>query len=133
VAEFCDGFEAMRDDFQEIEATVKAAGSYVRASDDLRPRVLETARMQRGERRAQRSLRRAAFLFAALTMTSATVRTEFDAPAGIHRAGWLAGDAGAPFWDAAEVASHGGNFSWNLVESFTQLRRRQAEAFNLTP
>ena len=39
---------------REVEAMLLAAGGYVRASDDLRPRVLEGARLQRRELRARR-------------------------------------------------------------------------------
>jgi membrane glycosyltransferase len=55
----------------EIEALVRQAGNYVRASDDLRPRVLESARAVRNEYRVQRWLWQAAFSVALLGMLMA--------------------------------------------------------------
>ena len=43
--------------FNEIEAIVRSAGDYVRVSNELRPRVLEMARLSNGERRVRRCIR----------------------------------------------------------------------------
>src|SRR5262245_58913900 len=60
----------------EIESLIRAAGGYVGASDDLRPRVLEAARLQRHERRAQRWLRRSAVAVLLIAMVGSVLRPE---------------------------------------------------------
>ena len=39
--------------WDDVEALVRAAGQYVRPSEELRPRLLETARAESRERQAQ--------------------------------------------------------------------------------
>jgi hypothetical protein len=108
----------------EIEAMVRDAGGYVAASEDLRPRVLETARAQSGERRAQRCIRQAAVfvvLSAILTMSSGG----FDS--GPQRF--------LPLADAESIflrAESGGDCGWGMVEAFTEIRHQQAKVLRLT-
>jgi hypothetical protein len=123
----------MPDAFLEIEATVQAAARYVRASDDLRPRVLEAARMQRGERRAQRCIRQAGIFVILLATFTASFRSSLDSSAAVQQTGWLFAGADALFAQASAKSGQGGELAWGLVDSFTELRRRQADAFHLTP
>jgi hypothetical protein len=60
----------------DIEALVRAAGGYVQASSDLRPRVLEQARQQRDDRRWQSRCRR---LAAVIMLWSAVSARQFRA------------------------------------------------------
>lgn len=122
----------MRDAFDEIERAVRAAAGYVRASDDLRPRVLESARVQRCERRAQRWIRQAAVFVVLLATVTASIRPTLDSSA-FHQANWLFAGSDAIFSHAGAKTAHGGDLAWGLVDSFTELRRRQADAFNLAP
>jgi hypothetical protein len=133
VAEFFDHYESMRDDEQEIEALVRAAGGFVRASDDLRPRVLETIRLQRGERRAQGHIRRAALLCAIFAMLTAAFPPTTGLPARWQQSAWLTPSTASLLLPAQASATSGGDVAWNLVDALTELRRRQASVFNNSP
>ena len=107
-----DNIPNWHDTAGEVEAMLLAAGDYVRASDDLRPRVLEAARLQRRELRARRMIRRAAVAVVLLAAFTASVahqaksldgRSKFDLLAAdsqeMHeraavRAAWLAASVG---------------------------------------
>lgn len=111
----------------EFEAIVRAAGHYVRASDDLRPRVLETARIQCGERRAQRCLRHFAVFFVLLTFFVTIGRDHLEqSSAGLRDSVLAVISSHVPPSDTPTVR----NESWDssMIEAFTELRRQQAEA-----
>ena len=114
--------------FDEIEALIRTAKDYVRPSDDLRPRVLETARRQRREQRIQRQFWQIAALIFFCGMLTHSIRQMPEAAvAPAHETGV---DAGAILTSAA-TASPSHDPSWEMVESFTQLRRRQAQLLRL--
>jgi hypothetical protein len=133
MAEFFDEFRALDEIQSKIEASVRAASVYVKASDDLRPRVLENARMERRESRAQRIVRQIALCVVVLAMTT----SDWHAPAGGAVSGrhWalLAASSDGLFSPTQSSAVSGGDVAWQLVESMTELRRRQAAAFQQTP
>jgi hypothetical protein len=115
----------------EIEDLVRAAGSYVEASRDLRPRVLEAARTECAERRAQRSIRQLAIVVVMLTV--------FTIPGG-HGLGTQADrlptmlaavDSAHIFSQAENKVSQGRERGWAMVEAFTDLRRQQADVLRL--
>jgi hypothetical protein len=113
--------------FSELEALVRSAGDYVRASDDLRPRVLESARSASGERRAQRRIGQMAVWALAFAVLTAAIRqqpewTENSLPAA---------DQTARLLSQTPRAAALGDSSWDMVDSFTALRRRQAELLRL--
>jgi hypothetical protein len=121
----------LNDPLREVEAMVRAAGHYVRASDDLRPRVLEAARTQHGEQRAQRFIRRVAVfcvLLAAFTSLGPSRLTvdksrpsELLAAAGFDR-----------LWMSPEAAGvRRGDGDWRMIDAFTELRRQQARVLRL--
>lgn len=115
-----------REAFAPVEALVRAAGRYVRASDDLRPRTLEAARHATSWRRWNRSLGSLAvaavllaicnvpgrFIPAAreTTPATATVMQEFELRQ-----------------QAAKGMGFSFNPSWAWVEAFFALRDQQAE------
>lgn len=113
-----------KEPYSELELLVRAAGNYVQASSDLRPRVLESARAQRSDRRVQKYLRRitlcAALVVAAVTGLSKTYR---DAHGNTE-----AESSGK--WGFEQVEAAAGDGSWGTVEAFTQFRRRQAEVLH---
>jgi hypothetical protein len=107
----------------DVESLVRAAGDYVRPSDDLRPRVLENARTVRKERQAQRWIGHLAAcalvcgLLAAAVETPSSVATRETAAAALgYRLLWNT----QPTVGASDT-------SWSMVDSFTELRRQQAE------
>jgi hypothetical protein len=114
------------EDRSDTEALIRAAGSYVRASDDLRPRVLEAARLQHRERRARRWIRQAAVLALLAAFATVVGRRELDdekaGPFGIVAA------AGFDefFVPTASVSKRSGDGDWRMIEAFTALRQQQA-------
>jgi hypothetical protein len=110
----------------DVEALVRAAGGYVQPSRDLRPRILETARLERGERRARRWIRHAAASFVLLAVLTLPNGRGF-ATAGSHYSAMLASvDANAIFSRAESKVDRSRDFSWGMVEAFTDLRHHQA-------
>jgi hypothetical protein len=103
--------------FDEVEAMVQAAGDYVGASDDLRPRVLESARMRCGEQRARRRLCRVAFTVVFLSVfTAAADRRSEMAPRGPELA-LAAIDSRALYAQAKVEAADEGDFGWGMVDA----------------
>jgi len=118
--DFCEPEDA-------IEALLRSAGDYVRPSEDLRPRVLETARLERRERGMQtRFWQVAAVVFLCGMLTS---------PAG-DRSGSASVRPPAALKASeilihVEAAARAADPSWEMVESFNELRLRQAEMLRL--
>jgi len=112
----------------EIEALIRTARDYVRPSNDLRPRVLETARLERREQRIQRQFWHIAALIFFCGMLTHSIREMPEVVAAPSNE--TAVDASSIFSSAAAV-SPSRDPSWEMVESFTQLRRRQAELLRL--
>jgi hypothetical protein len=111
-----------------VEAMIRAAGQYVCPTDDLRPRVLEAARLQRGERSAKRCLCQVGMLMLLLAFFAA-VDQGLDFPQS-RRTGMLA----AAGFDklvspAADATPRRGDGDWRMIDAFTELRRQQAELF----
>jgi hypothetical protein len=116
--------------FDDLEAMILAAGGYVQASDDLRPRVLESARAQGRERRAQRWVRRVAVCVSVLAGLAATANPPLEV-ASIDQQ-MLLDAAGAQNASSAKTsATQPGDIGWGMVKAFTEFRRRQSSAFRL--
>lgn len=111
-------------EWAEVEALVQAAGAYVRPSDELRPRVLEAARTESRERRAQRRIWQLALAIAILGLISAATGSRWS-PGGPLSASMLPSQPDARQTEASSIG-------WNTVDSFTELRRRQAALLSLT-
>jgi hypothetical protein len=111
----------------DIEALVRLASDYVQPSDDLRPRVLEAARAATQEKRAQRRIARVAavFLLAALSVASISGRRSTDA------AGYAASFWKGPLYAPVQTASENNRSGWEMVDSYTELRRHQARLLRL--
>jgi hypothetical protein len=114
---------------QQIESAIRAAGNYVRPSEDLRPRTLEAAREHCGDRRAEQKL--GGFVIAVLLLVM------IGSPA-IHYMHALRRQSTAP--SATEMQDRGLRYAadphigsnWGLSEAFTQLRRLQANRIGQT-
>ncbi len=113
----------------EVEAIVRSAGNYVRVSKDLRPRVLERARVTSGERRARRHIRHLGLIAALLlwTVTASIDRLETDV--NLRRLTLVA--AAPSSLSARGVNSNAGDSAWALVDAYTELRGRQAAVLRL--
>jgi len=113
---------------ESIEALIRSAKNYVRASDDLRPRVLETARVRRREFQFKWRLGLAAVMLSSCGWLMASVLRQPAIESGptfptVTSAGQLV--------VGAEVAAPSTDASWQIVESFTQLRVKQARLLRL--
>lgn len=107
----------------DIESLVRSAGDYVRPSEDLRPRVLEGARCVSKERQARRWIGHLAMCALALAMLIAAVR---HAPDLWHEPAAARSGYGS-LWNVSPATAGSSDASWSMVDSFTDLRRRQAE------
>lgn len=113
----------------DVEALVRAAGDFVLASDDLRPRVLETARKQLRERTARRWVRGLGFCVVMLTVfTASDGRRWSDAHSPLASAIVYP----TPVKQNATGPDLSGDFDWGMVDGFTKMRRLQAEVFRVT-
>ena len=113
-----------QDDWRAVEMLVRAAGAYVRPSEELRPRVLEAARAESIQRSVRRRILQATLALGLLLgVASGMGGGELAAfSAGtLRRAEAKSADSGA--YSSAE----GSVVGWGMVESFTELRRRQAD------
>ncbi len=117
----------------ELEALLRSAAGYVKPSDDLRPRVLETARAARGDRRVCRRLR--AMLFAALfsilslDAVDSPLRQFVTEPREAGRI--IDADDIYEFTKSRVVAGESGlgdDFNWGMVEAFNVLRAQQSRS-----
>lgn len=132
MTEWSDWYQPTREPFAEIEAMVRSAGQYVRASDDLRPRVLETARTQCGERWAQRCIRRVALFVILTAIFTVSGGRELDSAAAPRQLALVTADAERSLLRAQADFPVGGDSGWGVVEAFSELRREQAKVLRRT-
>jgi hypothetical protein len=127
MTEPCDWNDAAN----EVESLVRAAGDYVRASDDLRPRVLEAARLQHRERRVQVWIRHVAAIVIVLGFTTAVGRHELGEGTVPLR---IVAAAGFDefFSPTAAASKRSGDGDWRMFEAFSELRRQQAQVLRLS-
>jgi len=109
----------------EVEAIVRSAASYVQVSKDLRPRVMEMARLTNGERRARRCIRQVALAAALLTWVVTSSVNKFDMRDNLRQLTLVAAGPYAAANDRASGAAE--EAAWSLVDAYTDLRYRQAE------
>ena len=112
----------------DVEALVRAAGDYVQPSRDLRPRVLEAARLESGERQARRRISRLALCAALLAVITMSGMERPEGPGMFQQITLVAAES---HFDSETGARTGGDSGWALVEAYTELRRRQAEVLRL--
>lgn len=117
------------DSFAALEGMIRAAGGYVRASDDLRPRVLDAARFRREELRVRRCVRRLTLVVFVLMALTSTANDRSELMGGGRQL------AAAGLWralvDAQATASDSGDGpAWGLVEAYTELREQQSAALS---
>ena len=112
----------------EVESLIRSAGDYVRPSEDLRPRVLENARSQCSERQLRRRFWQSAVAALFFVIVTSSLARRFEPAIGANAQGsaWT-----SPMLAPVEAAARSSDPSWQMVESFTQLRHRQAEMLRL--
>jgi hypothetical protein len=110
-------------DVAGTEELIRSAGNYVQVSKDLRPRVLEAARLKTGERRARSVVRKTALIAALLMwLTTASIRS-LDMRENLRELTIVATGSVS----TSHVSGGNGDVGWSLVDAFTELRGRQAE------
>jgi hypothetical protein len=113
-----------------VEAMVLAAGQYVGASDDLRPRVMEAARLQSGEQSVRRCLRHVALVVVLLALLVPEIRQGL----GEQSSRWSAiEEFNTEVLHSVSPAAttRSGDGDWRMFEAFTELRRQQAQLLRL--
>jgi len=110
---------------------VRAAGQYVGASDDLRPRVLEAVRLQCGEQWTRRCLRHAALVVVLLALVTAEFRQGWDEQRSPFNVGMVNVSFDAIISPTPAAVSRSGDGDWRLIDAFTKLRRQQAQVLRL--
>jgi hypothetical protein len=123
--------QSLPEPLDDVEAMVRAAGHYVQASQDLRPRVLERARTLHGERRARLWVRHLALVVILLMGLPASVDDRVELTAARRPFPAIAADPNLVRAQAGVSKDNGGNLSWGLVETFTELRRQQSQVLRL--
>jgi hypothetical protein len=121
----CPRRPAVAEGHPDLEARVRAAGSYVGPSANLRPRTLEAAREVRWGVRRRRRLASVGLAAATLWWTATRQLADEAAPAAPTLAManvWQLGEAARK--QAAQGASGPG---WAAADAMTQLRGRQQE------
>jgi len=123
-----NSFPTGRPEPTDVELLISAARNYARPTDDLRPRILEVARAQQREHRLQRRLAQ----MAAAVLLMITAITVYRQPESSDRAGVYLPTVEAMSAEAQhEAVRFADHASWETVESFTDLRRRQAQLLRL--
>jgi hypothetical protein len=107
---------------------IRAAGRYVRATDDLRPRVLEAARVQRGERWAQNLICRLGMftLFLAFFTAADQQGAAFRRPPLVAQK-VVASGLDQFITPVSAVTPRSGDGDWRMIDAFTEMRRQQAQ------
>jgi hypothetical protein len=108
----------------DLEGLIRLAGDYVQASDDLRPRVLEAAKAASRERRARRRIMQIAAVILVAIMPAATYFGGSLQPSAAQASLW-------PLQNEPAAGGKTGDACWEVVDSFTELRRYQARVLRL--
>lgn len=111
------------DETSDVESLLLAAGNWVDASPDLRPRTLEDAKLTRSELSIQKTLGTLALLVVGWFSISRPV---------VPDESWLWQHGPVPLsWPrASDAPSAEMRAGWDLVEAFQALRQQQAQRLN---
>jgi hypothetical protein len=115
----------------DVEAMVRSAGRYIGVSEDLRPRVLEAARLQSGEHKARRRLRRLTLSIVLLALFTITARNELAIDPSQPNSLLIAAGFNELYAPSAAPAARNGDGDWRMIDAFTELRRQQAQLLRL--
>ena len=121
-----------KEPFNDLELLVREAGSYVQASADLRPRVLESARAKRSEHRVRRGLCRITVCVLLCMAGTVTIR-QYRVTTGQRGDAVPQKNSSGSELGWGQMKHTAGDASWGTVEAFTEFRRRQAEALRSSP
>ena len=119
----------MDNSMNAVEEAIRDAGGFVQASDDLRPRVLESARLNRREQRARRMIGKLACMCVVLALALSSIGERLQVMAEGSRP---IDSAGVFSMIEAKSLRSNTDVGWGFVEVFTDLRRQQANSFRLS-
>ena len=111
----------------DIEASIHAAGNYLRPSEDLRPRTLELAHQQNDDKRSGRRFQTVISVLVMFVLIIAPAAERWG-----RSPGTLAGPSDAEIHaKAIQLAADSGiGTDWALFETFSQWRRELAIRFD---
>ncbi|EMI21899.1 hypothetical protein RMSM_01183 [Rhodopirellula maiorica SM1] len=122
------GFDGENHSLHEIEQRVRAAGNYVRVSEDLRPRTLEAARNACDDTALERRV--GGFFVCVLLMFC--LASPFVELLGDYQSRFSGTTSGEVQRKAAELSQRSDiGPQWGMCEAFSQLRQSQANRFRL--
>ena len=112
--------------FNDLELAIKAAGTCVHPSDDLRPRTIEVARHEGVLRRGKS---RSLYATAAMLLLPVFITASCTVMFGSNR---ISGVTAQQLQERSEAAIIQGNVTpyWAMVEAFLGMRQDQAKKFN---
>ena len=108
---------------EELEAIVRSGGDYVRATDDLRPRILEAARRDRRQRLTRLATRRA--MLAILLVATCAGQANDHSGAEFPQLAAASARLHAPQPSLRADSDEG--IGWIFVDAMTEIRQRQSE------
>jgi hypothetical protein len=111
---------------EAVEAMLLAAAGYVRASDDLRPRLLEAARAQCTYATIRGVVGMLA-ISASLVVFMGSGGRRAEAPSSDEPT-LAQTDSQTIYSQAQAKALRSGGLSWGIVDAFRELRQKQSEA-----
>jgi len=115
-----------RETLSPLEQAIRAAGSFVRPTSNLRPRVIEAAKEQCGQ---QRAIRKAACLLLFVCLLAA-VTAPFAMQLAKHVEQTQAASSEEVQKQATQYSAQAGiGSNWGLSEAFTRQRESQSRRF----
>src|SRR5262245_15243490 len=108
----------MSEPFDEIESLVRSAANFVQVSKDLRPRVLDAARLTNGERRIRRYIYQAAMMAALLAWCVTASVSRLDMRDDLREL-TFATTSVYPVSNT-RISSGPSDAAWSLVDAYTE-------------
>jgi len=119
--------ENINNEFAELEEIIRAAGDYIEVSDDLRPRILEDARSGLEETSTRFWIAGLAIAVIVFAIFANHFRGQMSSPLNSAMT-----PTSAQLYAEAQrkTSESNADASWTLVDSFSELRQRQAGLIN---
>jgi len=112
-------------EFADIEEMIRAAGDYLEVSEDLRPRTLEEARHNRRDFSTRTWFGALAAVIGIIALFASQHQTQSSSASPLNVA--VSADCDQLYADAQQRTTQANvDASWTLVDSFRELRQRQA-------
>lgn len=116
--------------FSDLERQIRAAGNYVRPSEDLRPATLDAAKDNRWQHRWNRRMSLTAAAVILMAVIDVPGRLERIQTSPIDNAQRMNQEFREQHQALERSVSPGMNSVWALYEAFFDLRHKQAQIIN---